>query len=618
MTKTSSTTRWAGALAMAALAAGLSAGLAACSTPEPPAPTAAGAKKPNILIIVADDLGYSDLGAFGGEIATPHLDDLARTGRLLTNFHTAAVCSPTRASLLSGVGHHRAGLGNMAEVVGSNITGNRPDTAPWGKSNLYDFDNIPAGYQGHLSPRALSMAELLRDGGYSTFMVGKWHLAYQVAAPDDKVRSFYRIKPEALPHARGFDRSFTLLNGGASHYAPPSPPTPPTPLDLTTYAEDARVFPASQLPRDFFSTAAFTDKLIGYIDANRASGKPFFAYAAYTAPHWPLQAPEADIAAQRGRYDAGYEVIRERRIARMKQLGLIPAAMKPHPGIASVAEGGQGPKRWPELSAQEQAREARLMEIYAAMVSNLDAHVGRLLDHLKRTGEYEHTLILFMSDNGAEGAPAFAPPVPGTKVDNSLDQLGRPGSVAAYGPRWAEVSAAPFRLLKGFTGAEGGTAAPLIVKLPGQSRASPLSHARLQVTDVLPTVLDAAGVANPGSRFQGREVHAIEGRSFLSALRRPDAFVAVHPTDAVLADELMGASYVVKGRWKLSQQADFIPGVVLREKTPWRLYDLATDRGETRDLASEHPDIVQELLKARADYARRSGLLEHARIYSGR
>lgn len=611
MKKSSSTTLWASALAVAALVAGVS----ACSTPDSSAPMTPPAKKPNILVIVADDLGYSDLGAFGGEIATPHLDALARTGRLLTNFHTAAVCSPTRASLLSGVDHHLAGVGNMAEVVGANITGNRPDTAPWGKSNSYDFDNIPAGYQGHLSPKVLSMAEVLREGGYSTFMVGKWHLAYQVAAPDEKVRTFYRIKPDALPHAKGFDRSFALLNGGGSHYAPSSPPTP---LDLTTYAEDARIFPASQLPRDFFSTATFTDKLIGYIDANRVSGKPFFAYAAYTAPHWPLQAPEVDIAAQRGRYDAGYEVIRDRRIQRMKQMGLIPSAMKPHPGIASAAEGGEGPKRWTELSAQDRAREARLMEIYAAMVSNLDAHVGRLIEHLKRTGDYDNTLILFMSDNGAEGAEAFAPPVPGTKVDNTFEKLGRPGSVAAYGPRWAEVSATPFRFFKGFTGAEGGTAAPLIVKLPGQSRAAPLSHARLQVTDVLPTVLDAAGVANPGSRFQGREVHPIEGRSFLSALRRPDAFVAVHPADAVLADELMGASYVVKGRWKLSQQADYARSVVLRERTPWRLYDLATDRGETRDLAADHPDIVNDLVKARADYARRSGLVEHVRTYSGR
>lgn len=589
--------------------------LSACTTAQSPPVSAAPSQRPNILVIVADDLGYSDIGAFGGEIATPNIDALAAGGRMLTNFHTRAVCSPTRASLLSGADHHLAGIGNMAEVVGSSTLQSRPENAPWGKTNRFDFDHIPVGYQGHLSPKALSMAELLRSGGYSTFMAGKWHLAYQVAAPDERVRAPFRLKPDALPHARGFDRSFALVQGGASHYAPS---TPPTPLDLTTYAEDGRVFPAAQLPRDFFSTQAFTDKLIGYIEANRASGKPFFAYAAYTAPHWPLQAPEADIAAQKGRYDAGYEVIRERRIARLKQLGLITVAMKPSTGVPGPAEGGTGPKRWSELSADERAREARLMEIYAAMVTNLDAHIGRLVEHLKRSGDYDDTLILFMSDNGAEGADAFAPPVPGTKVDNSLANLGRPGSVAAYGHRWAEVSSVPFRLVKGFTGAEGGTASPLIVKLPGQRQGVPVTAARLQVTDVLPTVLDAAGVKNPGTSFQGREVFPIEGRSFLAALRSPKAFGAVHPADAVLADELFGTSYVVKGRWKLSQTATLKPGVTLREQTPWQLFDLSTDRGETQDVAAAHPDVVADLRKAHAEYARRTGLVEHARIYTGR
>ena len=604
--------QWLGAIAASVL-------FGACGTPEiaktaaPAAPAAPA--RPNILVIVADDLGYSDLGALGGEIATPHIDALAASGRILTNFHTAAVCSPTRARLMSGADHHLAGIGNMAEVVGMNIAQNQAINAPWGGANTYGFDRIPPGYQGHLSPDALSMAELLRDGGYHTMMVGKWHLAYQVAAPDAKVRTSYRVKPDALPHARGFERSFALVNGGGSHFAPS---TPPTPLDLTTYAEDARVFPAAQLPKDFFSTASFTDKLIAWIDANRGSGKPFLAYAAYTAPHWPLQAPVADIEAQKGRYDAGYEVIRLRRIERMKQLGLIPQAMQPHPGVAGPGEGGTGPKRWAELTDVERAREARLMEIYAAMVSNLDRHVGRLVEHLKRIGEYDRTLIVFMSDNGAEGAPAFAPPVPGTAVDDRLDRLGHPGSVAAYGPRWAEVSAAPFRLVKGFTGAEGGTAAPLIVKLPGQRQALPTSHARMQVTDVLPTVLEAAGVADPGSRFRGRVVHPIEGVSFWQALRRPDAFVAVHAADHVLADELMGSSYVVKGRWKASQTASYAATPVLREQTPWQLFDLSVDRGERQDLSTQHPELLADLLKARADYARRTGLVEHRRIYSGR
>lgn len=580
------------------------------TTSQPPAAMAA--KKPNILVILADDLGYSDLGAFGGEIATPNIDALAASGRVLTNFHTSAVCSPTRARLMSGADHHLAGIGNMGEVVGLNIVQNN---APWGKNHRLDFDSVPPGYQGHLRSNALSMAELLRDGGYETMMVGKWHLGYQVARPDAEHKLWFRVKPDALPSARGFNRSFTLIDGAGSHFAPP---TPPTPVDSAMYADEGRILPASQLPKNFYSTATFTDKLIGYIDANRGSGKPFFAYAAYTAPHWPLQAPDADIAAQRGRYDDGYEVIRTRRIARMKQMGLIPQAMQPAAGVPSPSEGGPGPKRWNELSADERAREARLMEVYAAMVSNLDAHIGRLVNHLKQIGEYDNTLIVFMSDNGAEAADVFMLPTPGTKVDNSPGNIGRVGSAVAYGLRWAEVSATPLRLVKGFTGAEGATAAPLIIRLPAQHKALPTTGARMQVTDVLPTLLDAAGVANPGQRYQGREVIPIEGRSFFSALRRPDAFAAVHSVDDVLADELMGASYVVKGRWKLSQQPSLNVARVKREDTPWQLFDLSVDRGETQDLAAKYPEVVADLLKARAGYAHRTGLVEHDFIYSGR
>lgn len=598
-----------------AIALALAAALAGCSLPgERSLPqTQASSPRPNILVILADDLGYSDIGAFGGEIATPHLDALAASGRRLSNFHTAAVCSPTRASLMSGTDHHLAGLGNMAEVVGMNITGNQALQAPWGTANGIGFDNIPPGYRGHLSPNALAMPELLRDAGYRTAMVGKWHLAYEVKAPDTQARGWYRIKPEALPHARGFERSFALVNGGASHYAPP---TPPTPMDLVTYAEDGALLPAARLPADFYSTKDFTDRLIGYIDGGRSSGKPFFAYAAYTAPHWPLQAPDADIAAQKGRYDAGYEVVRARRVERMRALGLIPAGMQPFGGVPSVAEGGTGPKRWRELGADERAREARLMEVYAAMVSNLDAHVGRLVQYLKDSGQYDNTLILFMSDNGAEGAPPYAPPVPGTRVDNTLDNVGRPGSMVSYGARWAEVSAAPFRLFKGFEGAEGGTSAPLIMKMPRQAHALPDSHAWMHVSDVLPTLLDAAGVANPGARYQGRAVQPMDGVSMWPVLR------GVAPPDLatarVHASELLGTGYVVQGRWKLSQTPTLTPGLVRRADVPWRLYDLLADRGETQDLAAQHPDIVAALKAEWERYVQRAGVLEQAQAYSGR
>ena len=346
--------------------------------------------RPNILLIMADDLGYSDLSAFGSEINTPNIDALAAHGRILTNFHTAAVCSPTRASLMTGVDHHLAGIGNMGEVVGLNIVQNKPINAPWGASNSYDFDNIPEGYHGHISEKTATMPELLSDAGYHTYMVGKWHLAYDVKAPDKDHKRWYRVNKSALPYARGFEKSYTLVDGGGSHFAPPAVPTP---LDLTMYAENDRLFPATQLPKDFYSTEFYTNKLIDYIDSSRGDGKPFFAYAAYTAPHWPLQAPQVDIDVQKGRYDEGYDAIREKRISRMKALGLIK-------DVNQVAAESIRPKRWKELTEEEKLKEAKNMEIYAAMVSNLDRHIGKLVAHLKDINEYDNTLIVFMSDDG--------------------------------------------------------------------------------------------------------------------------------------------------------------------------------------------------------------------------
>lgn len=564
--------------------------------------------RPNILLIMADDLGYSDLSVFGSEINTPNIDALAAHGRILTNFHTAAVCSPTRASLMTGVDHHLAGIGNMGEVVGFNIAQNKPINAPWGASNSYDFDNIPEGYHGHISEKTATMPELLSDAGYHTYMVGKWHLAYDVKAPDKDHKRWYRVNKSALPYARGFEKSYTLVDGGGSHFAPPAVPTP---LDLTMYAENDRLFPAKLLPKDFYSTEFYTNKLIDYIDSSRGDGKPFFAYAAYTAPHWPLQAPQADIDAQKGRYDEGYDAIREKRISRMKVLGLIK-------DVNQVADESIGPKRWNELTEEEKLKEAKNMEIYAAMVSNLDRHIGKLVAHLKDINEYDNTLIVFMSDNGAEGAPAFMLPIPGTKIDNSLDNMGKQGSVVAYGPRWAEVSAAPFRLFKGFTGAEGATASPFIVKLNAQKEHRPNSNARLQVVDILPSVLDVAGVDIPSTRYKGKEIYPPKGVSFLSALQKSGSFTDVHPKGSVLADELMGASYLVRDNWKLSQQAPLSSTPVFTKDVPFALYDISKDRGETKDLSVQYPDVLADMKEEFREYIRQNNVVEHAASYNGR
>jgi len=258
------------------------------------------------------------------------------------------------------------------------------------------------------------------------------------------------------------------------------------------------------------------------------------------------------------------------------------------------------------------------MEIYAAMVSNLDRHIGRLVSHLKDIGEYDNTLIVFMSDNGAEGASAYLPNIPNTAVDNSLENMGKPGSAVAYGPRWAEVSAAPFRLFKGFTGAEGGTSSPLIIKLPGQTERKPPSSARMQVTDILPTFLEAAGVNMPGDRYKGKSIYTPTGASFLSALQHPDAFTQVHSDDTVLADELMGASYLVRGKWKLSQQAPLGNSPVFTKDVPFALYDISKDRGETKDLSGQYPEVLVEMKAAFGEYIRQNHVVEHAASYNGR
>lgn len=533
-------------------------------------------------MILADDLGYSDIGAFGGEISTPHLDTLAASGRLLTSFRASPVCSPTRAMLMSGTDHHQVGLGTMAEYVNRMVNGN---VAPWGASNQYGFGNVPAGYEGFLNDRALSMPELLRDAGYHTYMVGKWHLAtIPGTSPSYRAASY--------PNAKGFEKSFALLQGGAPHFAPV--PNAPTAGDLgVTYLEDDKNV---SLPSDFYSSTTFTDKIISYIEADRVDGKPFLAYAAYTAPHWPLQAPDEDIAKYAGKYSEGYEVIRERRISRQKALGLIPADFTPYPGLESNIQ--QRP-RWSELSAAQKASEARKMEIYAAMVDNLDRNIGRLIKYLKDTGQYERTLIVFASDNGPSGEGSnFANDA---NTDNSFDNMGRKRSNIAYGERWAEVSAAPFRGRKTFT-TEGGVTVPVVVKLPNQAGKEPPASDSMHVSDLLPTFLEVAGVANPGAAYKGRSVVPITGVSLMARLQNRTE--AVRSTDNVVAGELFGGRYVVRDNWKLVS----VPHAPFGDGS-WMLFDLNNDRGERSDLFASRPVVAASLLSDYEQYAKRVGVV---------
>jgi len=513
--------------------------------------------RPNILLIVADDLGYTDMGAYGSEIRTPNLDNLAAEGLLLTDFYAAPTCSPTRAMLLSGTDHHLAGLGTMYGGWDTNQVDQR-------------------GYEAHLNQDVVSVSSILRDSGYHTYMAGKWHLGGA---------------PELQPPSRGFEQSFYLVQGGASHFSDRQGLTEPV---VVEYLENGEV---TALPADFYSTTYYTDKMIGYIDQNRADGNPFFGYLAYTSPHWPLQVPTEDMDLYKGIYDGGYEKLREIRISRLRALGIIDeatvAAMAP-PYITS----------WQELSADEQKVEARKMELYAAMVENLDRNIGRLINHLKETGEYENTFIMFMSDNGAEGNDI------GTlgdneewiprSFDNSLENMGKVNSYIHYGAGWAQASGGPFRDYKSFV-SEGGIKVPAIIHYADLDYDGDMDEEMMSVKDLAPTLLELANTQHPGSIYKGREVFPISGKSLLPHLRNQQ--LPVYDADDINGWELFGRQAIRQGSWKMVTQAPpFGNG-------KWQLFNLDDDPAETSDLAAENPGKVAALAVLWQDYKTRNNII---------
>lgn len=524
--------------------------------------------RPNFLVIVADDLGFSDLGAFGGEIATPNLDALATAGLRLTDFHTAPTCSPTRSMLLTGTDHHIAGIGSMAEAIAPEQIG-KP------------------GYEGYLNDRVVALPELLREAGYQTLMSGKWHLG---------------LTAELAPHARGFERSFALLPGAANHYGfePPYDETTPPVLKGTPalYIEDDQFI--EQLPEDFYSSDAFGDKLLQYLK-ERDQSRPFFAYLPFSAPHWPLQAPADVVAKYAGRYDAGPDVLRQERLAKLQELGLSEAQVEPHPVRAFTQE-------WDKLTPEKRAISARTMEVYAAMVERMDWNIGRVVDYLRQQGQLDNTFILFMSDNGAEGILLEAFPKFGDNLqtfldqhyDNSLENIGRANSYVWYGPRWAQAATAPSRLYKGFT-TQGGIRVPALVRYPEFARQGQISHDFSTVMDITPTILDLAGVRHPGKRWQGREVAEPRGKSWLGYLSGETE--QIHDEQTVTGWELFGMRALRQGSWK----ALYIPAPL--GPATWQLYDLSVDPGEINDLAVQRPDKLAELTGHWQQYAEDTGVV---------
>ena len=515
--------------------------------------------RPNILLIIADDLGYSDLGVFGGEISTPNLDALAGAGRMLTNFHVAPTCSPTRAMLMSGADAHRAGLGTMNGLWSEEQKG-KP------------------GYEGFLNKDIVTFVRLLRESGYHTYMSGKWQLGYE--------EGYY-------PLDRGFEEAFWLKQGGASHFSDMR--------GITEYAEVSFWAEGNEqlqaLPDDFYSSVHFTDKMIGYIDKNRADGKPFFGYAAYTAPHWPLQAPQEYVDRYEGVYAGGYDEIRTKRIERMQAAGLIKQ------GQTAAPRHPQWPG-WEDLDEEQRKLEVRRMQLYAAMVESLDENIGRLIQYLKDTGEYENTFILFFSDNGAEGNnphdiasnPAWVPP----NFDLSYENMGKPGSYASTGPGWAHVSSTPFHMYKGFP-TQGGLLSPTIAVFPDRITAGSRSDAFITILDVAPTILQLAEVTHPAPEFQGRRVHPMIGKPFFSHLAGEEA--EAHPPEHVYGLELFNRRLIRQGDWKLLWNNQ--PW----GKDGWELYNVAEDPGELNDLAHSRPGKLGEMVALWEQYVEDNDVL---------
>ncbi len=523
--------------------------------------------RPNFLVIVADDLGFSDIGAFGGEINTPNLDRLAYSGVRLTDFHSAPACSPTRAMLLTGTDHHVAGIGTMLEMA-----------AP-------EFCGAP-GYEGYLNDRVVALPELLRDAGYQTLMSGKWHLGNTI---------------DRSPWARGFDRSFALLPAGASHYGTSGGGG--FSAGPTMFTEDDRFVTVGE---DFYSSDAYTDTLLRYLlerpQAQDGHDRPFFAYLPFQAPHWPLQAPRESIAAYRGRYDAGPDALRDERLAALIRLGLCPPDVVAHPVVAD------GAAEWADMTDAERAVSARTMEVYAAMVDRMDWNIGRVIDYLAGTGELDDTVVIFLSDNGAEGTIVEAMPLRGAEIaalvarhyDNSLDNLGSPTSYAWYGPRWAQAATAPSRLHKAFT-SEGGIRVVGFITGPGCARQGEIGTAFSTVMDIAPTLLELAGAAHPGTAYRGREVEPMRGRSMVPYLSGQTD--AVHDAETGTGWELFGRRAIRQGDWKaLHLPAPYGPGT-------WQLYDLSRDPGEVDDQAASRPDKLAELLALWDDYVKENGVI---------
>jgi arylsulfatase len=504
------------------------------------------ATKPNILLILADDLGFSDIGCYGGEVRTPNIDALAAEGLRFTQFYSAARCCPSRAALMTGLYPHQAQVGDMVDEYARKV-----------REML-----STAAYSDRLNPNAPTIAEVLRAAGYRTGMSGKWHLGYRT---------------NEWPAARGFEGSFTLIEGAMNYYGFGMQHTgvitnPPMALDNAVFTP----------PRErFFATDAFTDYALRFLLDNAPSPEPFFYYLAYTAPHWPLQARPGTIAKYRGQYKAiGWDKLREQRHERLKKTGIIDPRWPLAPRPSNV-------RPWDQVPPERQDQWDQEMAIYAAQIEEMDQGIGRVLEVLRNIGRENNTLVMFMSDNGGAAED------PNRSLPGSAQ--GTRESYRGYGIGGAHVSSAPFRKTKKFTH-EGGIAVPLILRWPArmpEPGRGQLVHTVSHLIDIMPTCLEVAGTKFPAQFGRGATLPP-EGMSLAPLFIPGQVISRAKP----LFWEHEGHRAVRNGKWKLVASHD----------EPWELYDMENDRVELKDLRSTQPRVANDMIAIYDDWASRVGV----------
>ncbi len=518
-------------------------------------------ERPNIVLIVADDIGFSDFGAFGGEIMTPNIDALARRGVRFSNFHAASSCAPTRAMLLTGVDNHLAGVGSMRELMPLSHRG-KP------------------GYNGVLNDRVQTIASMLQASGYRTSVAGKWHLG---------------TGANNLPPARGFERSVIQADSGSDNFE--MRPYLPMQAEAYWYADGERL---SALPDDFYSSTFFVDKTIEFLEAGRAEASPFFAYIAFQANHTPIQAPARFIELYRGRYTEGWAQVQQARLQKIQKYGLLDAQA----GWPS----GPSQAQWDALTPEQQYFEARRMQAYAGMATAMDHEIGRFVSYLHDTGQYGNTVFVILSDNGATTAEPYANAFGRRWLEKhyhrEVETLGEKGSWVAAGSHWGVVANTPLQGQK-FSAGEGGVRVPLIVTGLDSPASGTVHRGFVYATDIAATLLDIAGVTLPAAN---ENLEPISGRSLLPVIGNASA--SLRETHATIGYEFSGNSALYRGDYKL-----------VRNQPPagdrsWRLYNISEDPGETTDLGGRLPELYREMQAHYARYVQEVGVLPMPENYS--